>query len=282
MLSSAQNVDSIPKSENSQKVIVKYKCNVYSIVHRTFRDEGHSPLLHRGPSIQLGKYNERYRKNAITKLEFILGVGNLKTNKKNVNVITKAPHLFLEINYHYLYKIKSVFNNKGELYLGGIFSNTFDGRYYYFLPNNAFGYEFSNVINPATHLTYNFSTGKYGRNLQAGFKLNFALLAHVIRPNYIGMEPPEAYMEEKINALALLTHGNKIALPNQFFRLNTELYLDRFKLKSNDKIRIFYGWGIHYTNLPNSNPLITAYHTFGVVSMLYSEKTKKSIFKRNI
>ena len=99
-------------------------------------------------------------------------------------------------------------------------------------------------------------------------------MAHVVRPNFIGMEPAETYMDENIKPLAILTHGNKIVLPNRFFRINTEFYLDRFKKSTNDKFRFYYGWGLHFTRLPSSNPLYVATHTIGFVRMLYSKKEK--------
>ncbi len=260
---------------------VKYKSTVVSMPYRYVRDDGHSPLTHRGPSFQIAKYNERWRTKAgivrcITKYEMVLGIGSLKTNKNKVNTVTSAPALLMEVNYHYMRPVSSLFKGKGNWYLGGIFTNTFDGRLYGFLPNNSFGYEFSNVLNPATELTYAFALGKNERKYQAGVKLNFALLAHVLRPNYIGMEPPETYNDEKIRVGAIFTNGNRIVLPNRFIRVNTEVYLDRFKKVSNDKFRIFYGWGLHITNLPQSNPLYTAYHSIGIVTMLYSEKARKS------
>jgi hypothetical protein len=101
------------------------------------------------------------------------------------------------------------------------------------------------------------------------------LLAHVIRPNYIGMEPQQVYMEEDITILPLFTENNKIALPNRFIRINTEIYLDRFQKNNNNKYRFFYGWGFHITNLTDSNPLYSFNHTLGVIRMLYSEKPKK-------
>ncbi len=260
---------------NAKPEVIKYKSTVVSIPYREFRDEGHSPLLHNGFTFQIAKYNERWRKKSVTKFEMVLGIGLLHSNKHKLDAYTKASCLNLEINYHYMIPVKKIFKGKGDLYLGGVFTNAFDGRLYSFLPNNSFGYEFSNVINPASHLTYNFKLGKAERKYQAGFKFNFALLAHVIRPNYIGMEPPQTYMSEKIKPFAMLTHGNKIALPNHFFRINTEVYFDRFKIGNNDKIRIFYGWGVHVTKLPQSNPLYSAYHSIGFVSMLYSQKSKK-------
>ncbi len=263
----------------------RYKSTVVSMPYRYVRDEGHSPLFHRGPSLQIAAYNERWRTKKgylfsdkythYTKFEMVLGLGYLKTNKNNVNAVTGAPILNMEINYHYMRFIKKILNERIDWYLGGIFTNTFDGRLYTFLPNNSFGYEFSNVLNPATHFAYDFNKGRHLRHYQAGFKLNFALLAHVIRPNYIGMEPPQTYMGEDINSLAIFTHGNTIALPNRFIRVNTELYLDRFNFSNNNKFRLFYGWGLHITKLTNSNPLYSIYHSIGVVTMIHAEKKQK-------
>jgi hypothetical protein len=259
---------------------IRYKTTLSSIPYLMVRDEGHSPLLHKGSTFRFAKYNERWRKKSVTKLELAFGIGWLRSSKKN-NVYSTVNSLIMEVNYYYMVPITKLFKGRGDWYAGGILTNTFDGRLYSFLPNNAFGYEFSNVINPATHITYNFKIGKYVRKYQAGFKLNFALLAHVVRPNYIGMEPAETYMQESINPFAVLTHGNKIALPNRFFRINTEIYLDRFFIKNNDKLRIIYGWGVHVTKLPDSNPLYTAYHSIGVASMLYSEKVGRKGKKKN-
>lgn len=255
---------------------VRYKSTVVSLFYREFRDEGFSPLLYRGPSFQVAKYNERWRAKSVTKFEMVVGGGIIQTNKHYVDSRTRARNLNMEINYHYMVPVKKLFKNKVNWYLGGILTNTFDGRLYLFLPNNSFGYMFSNAINPATHLSYDFKIGHSERKYQAGFKLNFALLAQVIRPNYIGMEPYQTYNGENIKPLAVLTHGNTIALPNHFFRINTEVYFDRFKIGNNDKIRIFYGWGVQVTKLPQSNPLYSAYHTIGFVSMLYSEKSRKA------
>jgi hypothetical protein len=259
---------------------IKYKSTVLSIPYKKIRDEGQSPLTYGGPTFQIAKYNERWRANSITKFEMVLGIGLLKTNKHHVSIVTKAPVLNMEVNYHYMRPVMKILKGKGDWYLGGILTNTFDGRLYYALGNNSFGYEFSNALNPATHFTYNFKQGHLERNYQVGFKLNFSLLAHVIRPNYIGMEPDQAYGGEKLKPLAVLTHGNKIALPNHFLRINTEIYLDRFNVGNKDKFRIFYGWGLHVTTLPESNPLVYVQHTIGVVTMLYSEKVKKS--KRSV
>ncbi|HWZ21893.1 MAG TPA: hypothetical protein VNW06_04525 [Cytophagaceae bacterium] len=278
LLSLAQVEDSLKVISNTaakQLPKIRYKSTVVSLFYREFRDEGFSPLLYRGPSFQVAKYNERWRKKSITKFEMVIGGGEIQPNKNYVNTLSKVSSLNMEINYHYMFPVKKLFKNKGNWYLGGILTNTFDGRLYLFLPNNSFGYEFSNAINPATHFSYDFKMGQSQRKFQAGFKLNFALLAQVVRPNYIGMEPYQTYNGENIKPLAVLTHGNKIALPNHFFRINTEVYFDRFKIGNNDKIRIFYGWGVHVTKLPQSNPLYSAYHTIGVVSMLYSEKNKK-------
>ncbi|HVD98788.1 MAG TPA: hypothetical protein VNB90_11345 [Cytophagaceae bacterium] len=251
---------------------IKYKSTVVSAPYREVRDEGHSPLFYKGPTFQVAKYNERWRKKSMTKFEMAFGGGIFQTSKRQVSAVTRGYLLNMEINYHYMVPIKKIFKGNGNWYLGGIFTNNFDGRLYPFLPNNSFGYEFSNALNPATHFTYNFCKGKNARNYQAGFKLNFALLAHVIRPNYIGMEPYQAYNDDKIHPMAIFTHNNKIALPNHFMRINTELYLDRSKKNSKDKIRFFYGWGLHVTKLPQSNPLYYISHSIGFVTMLYSEK----------
>lgn len=259
----------------SYKTKIRYKSTVISMPFRVIRDEGHSPLFYKGPTFQVAAYNERWRPKAYTKFEMVLGIGFLESPKKGRSTVSTATALNMEINYHYMIPVGKIFKGKGDWYLGGIFTNTFDGRLYPFLPNNSFGYEFSNVLNPATHFTYNFNLGKHERRYQAGFKLNFALLAHVIRPNYIAMEPYETYMGENINSLAIFTNGNKIALPNRFLRINTEIYLDRFKKTSNDKYRFFYGWGFHVTKLKDSNPLYSFQHNLGAVIMLYSEKTQK-------
>jgi hypothetical protein len=279
LLSFAQAEDSLKSISNStskQLPKIRYKSTVVGILYREFRDEGFSPLLYRGPSFQVAKYNERWRAKSITKFEMVIGGGFIQPNKNVVDSRTKASSLNMEINYHYMVPVKKLFKGKGNWYLGGILTNTFDGRLYLFLPNNSFGYAFSNAINPATHFSYNFKMGQSERKFQAGFKLNFALLAQVVRPNFIGMEPYQTYNGATIKPLAVFTHGNKIALPNHFFRINTEIYFDRFKIGNNDKIRIFYGWGVNVIKLPNSNPLYSAYHTIGVVSMLYSEKNKKN------
>lgn len=274
----AQGQDSLTATLSDPKI--KYKAAAVCMNYRAVRDEGHSPLFHRGTTLQLLTYHERWRtKNniptCITKLEFVAGLGMLKTNKNNVSVVTSVTALNMEVNYHCMFPLRTILNGKGNCYLGGIFTNTFDGRLYTFLPNNSFGYEFSNVLNPATHINYNFSLGKNKRNYEAGFKLNVALLAHVIRPNYIGMEPQEVYSEEDIRILPLFTKGNQIALPNRFLRINTEIYLDRFYKSNKNKFRFFYGWGFHITKLPQSNALYSFQHTLGVVRMLYSEKPKK-------
>ncbi|HSZ24177.1 MAG TPA: hypothetical protein VK766_00580, partial [Cytophagaceae bacterium] len=274
----AQGQDSLAFSNVPNPVTktkIRYKSIVISLPYRKIRDDGQSPLLYRGPTLQVAAYNERWRKKSITKFEMVLGVGSIQTNKNTVTSVTNAPVLTMEINYHYFRPFMKILKGRGDWYLGGILTNTFDGRYYAFIPNNSFGYEFSNALNPATNFTYNFKNGHLERKYQVGFKLNFALLAQVIRPNYIGMEPSQTYIGDKIRPLDILTHGNTLALPNHFFRINTEIYLDRFNVTNNDKFRIFYGWGIHVTNLPQSNPLYYAYQTIGVVSMLYSEKTKK-------
>ncbi len=263
-------------TSSTQLPKVRYKSTVVSLFYREFRDEGFSPLLYRGPSFQVAKYNERWRAKSVTKFEMVVGGGIIQTNKHYVDSRTRVRNLNMEINYHYMVPVKKLFKNKVNWYLGGILTNTFDGRLYLFLPNNSFGYMFSNAINPATHLSYDFKIGQSERKYQAGFKLNFALLAQVIRPNYIGMEPYQTYNGENIKPLAVLTHGNTIALPNHFFRINTEVYFDRFKIGNSDKIRIFYGWGVQVTKLPQSNPLYSAYHTIGFVSMLYSEKSRKA------
>lgn len=260
---------------NNDSVKIRYKSVSISSPYKVIRDEGQSPLIHKGYTAQIAAYNERWRKKNYTKFEMVTGFGILQTNKKEVWLVTKAYALNLEINYHYLFPVRKFLKEKGNWYVGGIFTNNFDGRIYPVLTNNSFGYEFSNVLNPATHFTYNFNAGCNKRKYESGFKLNFALLAHVIRPNYIGMEPNQTYSGAKINPLALFTHGNKIALPNRFLRINTEIYLDRFKKSNNDKLRVFYGWSMHITNLTNSNPLYYVSHTLGIVSMIYSEKQKK-------
>ena len=264
------------------KTKVKYKSTVVSVPYREVRDEGQSPLLYRGPTLQVAKYNERWRKKSMTKFEMVLGGGLIQTNKHRVDAQTKGALLNMEVNYHYMVPFKKILKGRGDWYLGAILTNTFDGRLYSALINNSFGYEFSNAINPATHFTYNFKMGQQNRAYQAGFKLNFSLLAHVIRPNFIGMEPAETYMDENIHPFAIFTHDNRIALPNHFFRINTEVYFDRFKIGNNDKIRIFYGWGLHVTTLSQSNPLYAAYHNIGFVSMLYSEKSKKEKRAKNL
>jgi hypothetical protein len=279
LFSIAQEKDSSSIMTFPSPTKIRYKATSLSAPYRMIRDEGHTPLFHNGPTFQVAAYNERWRTKSITKFEMVIGLGSLKTNKKKRDVVTKAPSLIMEVNYHYMVPVKKLFKDKGDLYLGGIFTNTLDGRLYLFLPNNSFGYEFSNVINPAAHLSYNFNLGKNNRRYQTGFKLNFALLAHVIRPNYIGMEPSETYLGEKIKPLSIFTHGNRVVLPNRFIRINTELYLDRFQKSDNDKFRIFYGWGMHITKLPKSNPLYSIYHSIGVVSMIYSEKKKKNVSK---
>jgi hypothetical protein len=283
LLSFSQALDStiVDTSRIEDNFKIRYKSTVISIPYRKVRDEGHSPLTHRGPSFQIAAYNERWRtrngiNTSITKFEMVLGVGIIKTSRHKVNSVTSAPTLYMEVNYHYMRPVRNIFGDRGKWYIGAILTNTFDGRYYTFLPNNSFGYEFSNVINPATQFTYNFDYGKAKRSYQAGFKMNFALLAHVVRPNYIGMEPAETYMDEKIKPFAIFTHGNQIVLPNRFFRINTEIYLDRFKKTGHDKFRIFYGWGLHVTKLQHSNPLYVASHTVGIVSMLYQEKKRKN------
>jgi hypothetical protein len=282
LLSSAQKQDSLklvtgelenrfrPKLQSK----IKYKSTVISMPYREVRDECQSPLTYSGPTLQVAKYNERWRAKSITKFEMVLGAGLLKTNKHNVSQVTQAPVLNMEVNYHYMRPVMKILKGKGDWYLGGILTNTFDGRYYYALENNSFGYEFSNALNPSTHFTYNFKQGHLDRKYQVGFKLNFALLAQVIRPNYIGMEPDQTYTGEKIKPLAIFTHNNAIAFPNHFFRINTEIYLDRFNIGNNDKFRIFYGWSLHATTLQQSQPLVYVSHTIGVVAMLYSEKVK--------
>ncbi len=270
-----------PPPQLSSNSKINYRSIVLSSPYRIIRDEGHSPLFHRGPTIQIAAYSEQWRirngqSRYMSKFEMVIGYGNLRTNKRKVHALSKVPALNMEINYHYMRPVAKILNGRGDWYLGGIFTNTFDGRLYMFLPNNSFGYEFSNVLNPATHLACNFTLGKNRRHYQTGFKLNFALLAHVIRPNYIGMEPAQTYMGEDINVLSVFTSNNKIVLPNRFIRVNTEIYLDRFKRNDQDKFRFFYGWGMHITRLPESNPLYSIHHTIGVVSMLYTEKNKKS------
>jgi hypothetical protein len=273
VLGIAQEQDSL--SPHTRTPIIRYKTTALSLPYRMVRDEGHTPLLHRGTTIQIAAYNERFRKKSVTKLEFLLNFGILKTNKNKVSAVTSATALYMEVNYHYMRPVLKLFHGKGDWYVGGIFTNTFDGRLYSFLPNNSFGYEFSNALNPATHLTYNFTFGPRQRAYQAGFKMDMALLAHVIRPNFIGMEPSETYMGDQINALAVFTKGNRLALPHQYFRINTTLYLDRHVLGSPHKYRFFYAWGLHVTKIPQSNPLYTAYHSLGVASMIYTEKFKK-------
>ncbi len=274
------NTTSSPLS--TPKIITKYKSTSISLPYRSVRDEGQSPLTYKRLTYQLSVYNERLREKSITKLEFTAGLGFLRTNKNEVSVITSAPMLMLEINYQYLQYIKSIFNNKGALYIGGILSNTLDGRLYTSLQNNSFGYEFSNVLNPATQLYYTFTLGEYRRKYQLGFKGSAALLAHVIRPNFIGMEPVQAYEGESISVGALFIHNNKIAFPNRFFRLNTEIYFDRFQLSNDTKIRLFYSWGFHSTKLIQSNNLYASFHSLGITSMIYSSKSRHSIFKRKI
>jgi hypothetical protein len=269
-------IGSFGQADSSEALRIKkrYASAEISFPYLKVRDMGFSPLLYKGITTQLYLYNEKVKDNSWSRLEIGLNGGVIAASKKQVIIRYSSQAFKLDVNYHYLVNAGKI-KNKIQCYIGGLLTNTIEGRLYLFLPNNSFGYEFSNAISPEALFINNYTLGKRKRSYETGFRINVAALAHVVRPNYIDMEPYQTYNGETINGLAIFTHGNTIALPNRFFRINSELYLDRSGVKNNNKTRIFYRWGVHIVNLTTTDPLYYAYHSLGVTRMLYSEKKLK-------
>ncbi|MCS6824451.1 MAG: hypothetical protein NZ529_09160 [Cytophagaceae bacterium] len=236
------------------------------------RDDGHSPLLYRGLTPQIIFRNQKIYDKYLTRIVYGGYLSNLSSRKNKVKYTNEITASKLELNYLYARKINA-FNNIAECWLGGLMTNTADMRFYSFLPNNSFAYQFSNAINASALFMRSFYAGIRKRPYKIGFEMDIAILAHVLRPSYIGLAPAEVYAKQDINIVALFVNGNKIALPDKFFRIQTETYIDRFFLKTpNLNYRLSYKWALMVDRV--SNVFYSAYHGISFTRILHKEKIK--------
>lgn len=268
-----ENVDTLPKYK------IKNSWYGFAIPFVKVRDEGFSPLLYRGPCLQSTIGKEKVFPYSIRSLNFQTTFGYIRPNWSEVSLATSASALRFELDYTYQMPIKLPKQNV-QLYLGGSAYHLYDFRYYAFLPNNALGYEFINALQGAARLDYR---PDFSQRLQFGFKGYLALLSMATRPNYISLPPYQVYQNESINPLAIFTHGNHLALPHKYFRLQTELSVIWYS-KNTDAVgtrkawKLAYAWSLWSDQVSQS--LVGATHSLGVTRVFYKKKTRYPLFSK--
>jgi hypothetical protein len=236
------------------------------------RDQGHSPLLYRGPEIYIRQFRERQRSKLNTRVEMDLALGLLKVTKNQTYFRTQIASFRAELNYHFLFNLSDT-SSKVSWQLGPMLGNFIDNRWYMFLPNNAYSYQYTNYIGISAAAKRS-STWKGKRNLEFNWRGHMALFSRNTRPNYIGMAPAATYEGSNISIFPILFQENKFIDFTKCFLFRSEFSTD-FSRPGKKSFRLFYAWTFSFDT--SSNPIVLAKHYVGFGKVLNKDKTKKKI-----
>lgn len=236
------------------------------------RDQGHSPLLYRGPELYLRQFRERHRSTMNTRIELDLGIGLLTVTKKQTYFRTQIASFRADLNYHFLFNLSDS-TRKISWQIGPMIGNVIDNRYYMFLPNNAYSYQYTNYLGISAAAKKSTSW-KGKRLIELNWRGHMAIFARDTRPNYIGMEPAATYEGDNISIFPLLFKENKMVAINKFFLLRSEFSTD-FARPGKKSIRLFYAWTFSFD--VSSNPMVLAKHHVGFGKVISQSRSKKKI-----
>jgi hypothetical protein len=222
--------------------------------HMGLRDRGISPLYYSGNHLFLAAgFNHRTEKIS-NQLEVNFLYGNLSPAIYPGLNLSQMQSFKAGISFSHMRLAGNLIGNKGFFFLGGIIGSQFAYYEHNQFANSAKkNFSFS-TINISSSLSYPFSLNERECNLS--LQIYMPVIAFIIRPNHSYIRP-EGFLDHNAGNLQSLFNSVEIASLNKFFGLGSELSF-RYKLRSNNTLRIGYRW--EYTGHNNINKLKTATH----------------------
>lgn len=216
--------------------------------HYSTRDNLVSPLMFSGNKAPLKLY---YQYNGLENRHLITIFYNNGEIRSSVN--NRADELAAGFNYGYHRNISSFLNNKGKIFIGGIWNNHFIFRNYFFksyessLPcyTDTDSWELVSSLSLSSCIEY-YNKPK-NRFI---FQTYIPFIAHVNRPSYSLLAPDNINRLKNMNDLGIgdILQAGDIVTLNKYFLINLLL---SYEISVSKLINLKWGYSFTYYRIKN-------------------------------
>jgi len=230
-------------------------------------DNATSPLLYKGfgpaASVSYLVHSEKVIKAFETDFSF----GWLKPPTVSPWYQQRNTSIVVNLRYYQDYKLRGIFKDRVNWYLGGevFINNSFRINYKY--GNSALNFESYFGLGPITRFEFPFSHkarkvkiwfmnfNRRDRDLRLSFQLSLPLVNFLVRPSYVTVTN---FIDPELQRAITSDHFHGGFIEPFSLRTQTELY---YILHNQNMLKLTYGWNFFHHD-PGYNKVQTAGHSF--------------------
>lgn len=222
-------------------------------------DRSFSTLIYRGPAASVAAQYHRRKAGLLDHLDLRFDIGELTNETSFAN----ATHYRVEGNYSYQKKLRSIWQDKIDWYVGGSFNALWTLFIYQDFSNNAYNNSVYASLSPHSTLSYDFQL--WNRNFTLMGSAYVPLVTLAMRPSYGSSNFFGFLDDQRDDTFRQLLESSKLTSLHRFFRYSNTFSLEYHLENNGNRLRLSYTWNY----LRYSEPRIsqTASHNITFATM---------------